>query len=373
MSDYHFYDFYAIDRPLSAEQINIISGYSSRVRPSARRASFVYNYSDFLGGGEEMLSEFFDIMLFVTNWGIRRLLMKFPQSLVSFEALKEYEIDAADAYDQEIKVFQNGTNVLVDFFYVIEYGDWIEGEGMLDELLPLRDQILNGDYRVMYLAWLHLASEKHGISDDLLEPSLPANLKELDYSLDSFVNFWEIDEDLVTAASENSKQVLDIPDESLQSQIEQLSEEEKNQYLKDLVVNEGMTRIMLRRQLAAFCGEPNVEPILQARSMREIKETVAKQREIRKEEARKAAEKAYLQKMVKIEKEELDLWQEIRDNADLKKARGYARATEILVELKEYYAFKQRPDSFNNRVSNQLLVYGKSEAFKRRLVSNGII
>jgi hypothetical protein len=38
------------------------------------------------------------------------------------------------------------------------YG-WIEGEGLLDPLIPLRDAILRGDLQVLYLFWLRCASD----------------------------------------------------------------------------------------------------------------------------------------------------------------------------------------------------------------------
>ena len=39
-----------------------------------------------------------------------------------------------------------------------EGGGWIEGEGSLSGLIPLRNDILQGDYRSVYLAWLKVMS-----------------------------------------------------------------------------------------------------------------------------------------------------------------------------------------------------------------------
>lgn len=373
MSEYQYYDFYSIDRSLNREEIETVRGYSSRVNPSSRRATFVYHYSDFRYDEEEVLNNFFDIMLYVANWGSRRLLLKFPQKLVSYKALKEYEIDASYEYSQEIKVFLKGTNVIIDMYHSIEYGGWLEGEGMLDELLPLRAQILNGDYRVLYLGWLHLALGNPEMADDLREPSLPANLTDLDYSLESFVNFWEIDVDLISAASEKSEQVLGISDEVLQSQIIQLSENEKDQYLKELVVNEVAAKSSLRKHLENLVKGPKPVKNQQSRTLREIKIAMSEQEEVREEQDRIEAEKARLQKMARIEAEELTMWQEVRENADLKTAKGYDHATKVLLELKEYYDFKQSRISFDNKIGNLLLKYGRSVAFKRRLKANEII
>ena len=37
-------------------------------------------------------------------------------------------------------------------------GEWMEGEGWLAALAPLRQDMLRGDWRGLYLAWLKAAS-----------------------------------------------------------------------------------------------------------------------------------------------------------------------------------------------------------------------
>ncbi|MEM6765423.1 MAG: hypothetical protein AAF655_10870 [Bacteroidota bacterium] len=63
MSEYQYYDFYAIDKPLTQEQIAVISTFSSRTHPTPRRATFEYNYGDFSYNQEEVVSTYFDMML----------------------------------------------------------------------------------------------------------------------------------------------------------------------------------------------------------------------------------------------------------------------------------------------------------------------
>lgn len=47
MSEYQYYEFRAIDRPLTEAQKSKISALSSRAHVTSRMASFVYNYGDF--------------------------------------------------------------------------------------------------------------------------------------------------------------------------------------------------------------------------------------------------------------------------------------------------------------------------------------
>jgi hypothetical protein len=47
MSEYQYYEFRAIDSPLTANQKESLSSLSSRARVTSHSVSYVYNYSDF--------------------------------------------------------------------------------------------------------------------------------------------------------------------------------------------------------------------------------------------------------------------------------------------------------------------------------------
>ena len=42
---------------------------------------------------------------------------------------------------------------------------WTEGEGWLDDLIALREELIQGDFRVLYLAWLKAAAIAVEIED----------------------------------------------------------------------------------------------------------------------------------------------------------------------------------------------------------------
>ncbi|MBD2312274.1 hypothetical protein H6G20_11425 [Desertifilum sp. FACHB-1129] len=58
MSEYQYYEFQAIDRPLTANEQAEIRKLSSRVQPTPTQAVFVYNYGDFRGNPEEILATY---------------------------------------------------------------------------------------------------------------------------------------------------------------------------------------------------------------------------------------------------------------------------------------------------------------------------
>jgi hypothetical protein len=60
----------------------------------------------------------------------------------------------------------------------------------------LRDDILRGDYRVLYLAWLKTL-EMEDVLGSVTEPPVPSGLGKLTPALRRFVEFFEIDETLI--------------------------------------------------------------------------------------------------------------------------------------------------------------------------------
>lgn len=90
MSEYQYYEFQAIDRPLTAEEQQSVSKLSSRVEPHPRRAVFVYHYSDLRANAKELLAKYYDAMFYIANWGTTRLLFRFPRHLIDVKQLEPY-------------------------------------------------------------------------------------------------------------------------------------------------------------------------------------------------------------------------------------------------------------------------------------------
>ena len=91
MSEYQYYEFQALDRPLTASEQAYISSLPSRVHLSATNAIFTYSYGDFRGEPKEVLEKCFDIMLYMANWGTRQLMLRFPKT-VPFKLLIPFSL-----------------------------------------------------------------------------------------------------------------------------------------------------------------------------------------------------------------------------------------------------------------------------------------
>ena len=79
MSEYQYYEFRAIDRPLTEEEQRAVGKLSSRVDLSPSHAIFVYNYSDLPARAEDLLARYFDAMFYIANWGSCQLMFRFPE------------------------------------------------------------------------------------------------------------------------------------------------------------------------------------------------------------------------------------------------------------------------------------------------------
>ena len=80
MSEYQYYEFQAVDRPLTREQISVLRAYSSRAQITASSFIVDYSYGGFKGNPEKWLEQYFDAFLYLANWGTHHLMLGLPIS-----------------------------------------------------------------------------------------------------------------------------------------------------------------------------------------------------------------------------------------------------------------------------------------------------
>ena len=146
MSEYQYYEFCSISKPLTREARMEMASLSSRAQVSTHGASYVYNYGDFKGDPKRLVLKHFDVFFYINNFGGIRLLFKYPVEGINITQMKKYCIkDVVSAKTQKEKI-------LLDVDINVEEGfGWIEGEGMLVDLLPLYDEIKTGNYQFLKL------------------------------------------------------------------------------------------------------------------------------------------------------------------------------------------------------------------------------
>lgn len=261
MSEYQYYEFQAIDRPLTQEEQEAVASLSSRVQPHPRCAVFVYNYSDFRGDPEAVLAQYYDAMFYLANWGSRHLLFRFPASLVNVAEMQQYRVATIDYPSEAITVETVEDRVILGIRLDEEEGfDWVEGEGWLDRMLGLREALLQGDYRVLYLAWLKGITLEYEVDLKALEPPVPPGLNALTPPLQTFVELFEVDANLLRIAAKSSASLkpATISEARLRLALQRMSEREKDAFLLRLLNDEPRLSLALYQYLGLHAEEPAI-------------------------------------------------------------------------------------------------------------------
>ena len=80
MSEYQYYEFLALDRRLGEKEMREIRAVSSRAEITPTSFVNVYNYGDFKGDELEFLERYFDLHVYVANWGMHRFMVRLPKA-----------------------------------------------------------------------------------------------------------------------------------------------------------------------------------------------------------------------------------------------------------------------------------------------------
>jgi hypothetical protein len=346
MSEYQYYEFHALDQPLSDKAQDDIRSLSRRVTLTSTHAIFVYNYSDFPADPLEILQKYFDAMLHLTNWGSRQLAFRLPRGIVDAAVLAPYCVP------EMITTEVTRQHLVLDIAIHEEGGgEWVEGEGWLAALAPLRQDILRGDLRSLYLAWLKATSLDEG-DEEQLEPPMPANLQHLSGPLKSLSKFFDIDDDLVTVAAETSAREHDSTDVDLEAAILRLSEQERNAFLVRVARGEPQVDVHLLRTLRERARSLQEAPVSAPprRTIATLRKAAQERARRRRERQRREAEKARIRKLEALAQQEPQTWEQVFSLIEHKQARAYDEAIKLLIDLRDLARHLGQEEHFTTRI-----------------------
>ena len=174
------YEFLSVDRQLTKAERAEVSRLSSRAHVTARRADFLYHVDgyDIPGGWEPLMARYYDAM-YSESYDWWTLALAFNAEPDKCELLRQYGFSGVD--DLGVYVSETEQRVIVAISCRIDmgmmapdnngyYDDYDDGEdeeddadvegtlvltgdGLLDILVKIRKQIINGDYRALYAVW----------------------------------------------------------------------------------------------------------------------------------------------------------------------------------------------------------------------------
>jgi hypothetical protein len=372
MSEYQYYEFQAIDRPLDRAAQDALRSISSRAKITATSFTNHYEWGDLKGDPRKFMERWFDLHLYLTNWNTRRFMMRVPKRRLRREDVDRFicELDGID-------VWTAGESVIVDMIRddVEMDGEWDEGSGWLAALAPLRADVSSGDLRVFYLLWL-TAVEAELVPDDEVEP-LPG-IAPLTGALEVFAGFFGIDPDLVQAAAEAGGHDATVSRDRLREMVAAIPEEEKTGLLLRAVEGDTLVAVDLKRRIQEKSSTPppagrtvgalrrRAQEIAEARDRAE-----AERREAERQREAKLAEKARRARLVDLRRRGTKVWQEIETEIGRRNPSGYDRATSLLADLQVLAAEEGSGDDFSHRLASIRMRHGSKGRFIERLTRFG--
>jgi hypothetical protein len=276
----------------------------------------------------------------VANWGTREFHLRLPQERVDFKQLKSI-LPGKSAH-----VRSAGKFVIVSFESEVESDDdWDDGTGWMGSLVSLRSDLLRGDLRCLYLGWLH-SVECHEFSEDALELSVPAGLRELSAPLDSLIEFLGIDGDLVEVAASASAPLKEGPSQKeLATWVRGLPANEKENLLIDFLSESGeRSRLELLQRFQRENAVAASHSVIERRTVKDLltaarvraderaKQLSAKRAaDAARKKAKDEADRAvYLEGLAKREKA---VWKQVEAYIEKRQPKDYERAVILLVDL----------------------------------------
>ncbi len=378
MSEYQYYEFQAIDRPLGEADRQALRDLSTRARITATSFTNSYEWGSFKGDPAKLMDRWFDLHLYMANWGSRHLMMKFPARLIDRRRLDAFleEVDC-------VRLRVVGANLILNIARdELEFDDWDDGSGWLAALAPLRAEALAGDLRLFYLLWL-TAVEADAIAADKPEP-MPG-VGPMTGALEAFANFFAIDPDLVQAAAERSAATSSDgrSSDAARQAIAAMPDAMKTGMLVRLFDCDphvgAELRAMVRKDQEPEAGaSPNAprtvgELRARARAIRHSRKLAEADKAV--EERRRqaeAVEKARQTRLESIRRRGESVWREVEDDIERRNSAGYDRATTLLSDLRALAEQQGTIEAFLRRLLAIRERHARKERFVERLTAIGL-
>ena len=350
MSEYQYYEFLALDRPLTDQQRAELRSISTRAEITATRFVNEYQWGDLKGDPRTMVERYFDAFLYLANWGTRRLMFRLPRGVLDSKTAERY------CYTDTASLIETGSHLILSLYVDREPDDyWDQPGGQLAAMVQARAELAAGDLRLLYLAWL-LALQSDEVDDEDTEPPVPAGLEHLSASLQAVVDFFEIDEDLIAVAAASSPSIQEP--EGMAGWITSLPAEQKDALLAQVATGEdAQVRALLLRRFRTASGSPPTAPartaaeLWQAVSNRKAARAKAAERSQRQAEARTAAAQAasYAKHLDQLATHTEAAWEKAAEWIETKRPRDYDLAVSLLRDLQALADRQEDPAAFRKR------------------------
>lgn len=337
MSEFQYVGFRAIDGTVTAENLEFMKKQSSRAEISAWAFDNEYNYGDFRGDAAEMLRRGYDFHIHYADYGIRKLMIRLPVGLPDPQALKPYFDDETLSLEHD----KSGPGSILTIQPFLEPGDLddcFDHHELFDRLLPLRNEILDGDLRPLYLLRMAGISDSDHDWNEEREGPVPAGLDQPTDAQRAVAEFYGLGDSFFAAAARGAPPMAakEKGDVHYADWLKSQPESTRIDWLLRLMVDSQAN--VRREMLAEFRKSQNISTWPTANLSRTVSELLASAEKIDAEKQRQksaaAAEKraANLAAMAADPKPTL---LETERLVTMRSTQSYAQIASLLANLRE--------------------------------------
>ena len=378
MSEYQYLEFIAVDRPLTAREMDNLRAISSRAQITP--VSFIneYSWGGLKADPRQFMRHFFDIHVFIANWGDAIFMVRLPKEAIDQKTLKAFcfspHLEFEKLPEHWLLTWSLGETEDYDRF------GYVEGTGWMSRLAPLREELLRGDLRSLYIGWLRAVTTEETDPDDP-EPVALQGLGQLTAAQQALAEFLEVDGDLLAGLGmgepANPPEVVD--DTALDAWLDKLPKSEVRGYLRQMLDGQGASaeRSLKRRHAAwqaQFAPAQGVRRSVaelwqlaeQAKGVRLIEEAKARRQD---EAERKRQRDAWL---AKLAADFPRAWKTAHEDAGKGHAHAYDAACRQLVDLRDAYSQHADPTAFQKEFQKFMTEHLRRRALVQRLVKAGL-
>jgi hypothetical protein len=380
MSEYQYYEFLAIDRPLTSEEMSALRALSTRAHITPVSFTNEYNWGNFHGNPYMLMQRFFDAHVYVANWMTALFMVRLPIEAISKETAKAMAVP--DILD--FKATQTHWVITWSLHESENYDRFgmEDGRGWMAQLAPVRDELLRGDIRGLYIGWL-VAVTSGMMDDDDMEPLPVEGLGSLTAAQQALAEFLEVDQDLLAGAAMGSP----APQDGAPSQTEMdnwlggLPGDEVKALLKLLLAGRGQQaeRTLKNRFAAWRRGLRGDRPVSPRRTAGELRKNAESAETIRLEQEKRERNKREINRrkergayLKNLSKDFPKVWKAVQQTVERGSGPAYDEAGRALVDLSEAYSLHASKKRFREELKKFMAGHMRRKALIQRLVKAGI-
>jgi len=203
MSEYQYVAFRAVDAPVSGKDLEFMREQSTRAKITPWSFDNEYHFGDFHGKADEMLRRGYDFHLRYADFGIRKLMIRLPHGLSDATAAAPYFKREGIKFSKD-RVGSGGLLCVQPYVEAGTLDDPDDLQGLIERLVGLRKEILDGDLRPLYLAHLAVISDCEHDPEEEKEGPVPGGLDRPTKAQLALAEFLGIDRKTVKSAAAKS-------------------------------------------------------------------------------------------------------------------------------------------------------------------------